>query len=410
MPLPSRMPTAASRPGARPRRGAATLALALLGAFAFAQLPPFMDVGYRLSWHAGGSTLAGARLVADPEGWIERDGQRYRVEPTRGGGGVGVQQLDVVVASGGLVVADARGYLDAAAGGGQFMASGVDVVIGDAQGLGEYWVAPARLAAMQIGFDGATRVTRGVRRFGNAELEVVSIASSRAGGYASHTYDLASGLLLFGGTVDAQPGARIADDSGQILENLQGSVGYTHLAFLDVRRLEVPWSGAPPPPWLTPGTTVVYEGTRRAELAQPSGLPPLPGDAIRVAYAFERFLGDAVVATTIVDAANPAGVPMPPATSRRVFASSGFDSLWIPPEALARLTPGALLDRDPFTGQDVGYGGMSGEYHVIVVQTPGEYGAFYYDRGSGFLAYTRHRRQVDQVGVMVTELGYVGTR
>lgn len=404
------MPTAPSRPGARLRRTVAVLTLLLVAAFAFAQLPPFMDVGYRLSWHAGGSTLAGSRLVPDPEGWIERDGQRFRVEPTRGGGGVGVQQLDVVVASGGLLVADARGFLDAAAGGGQFMASGVDVVIGDAQGLGEYWIAPARLAAMQPGFDGTTRVTRGVRRFGNAELQVVSIASTRPGGYASHTYDLASGVLLFGGTVDAQPGARIADANGQILENLQGSVGYTHLSFLDVRRLEVPWLGAPTPLWVTPGTTVVYEGTRRAEFAQPSGLPPLPGDGIRVAYALERPLGDAVVATSIVDASNPAGVPMPPSTSRRVFTSNGFDGLWIPAEALARLTAGTLLDRDPFTRQDVVYGGLSGEYHVIFVQTPGEYAEFYYDRGSGFLAFTRHRRQADQVGVMVTELGYVGTR
>ena len=404
------MPTTSFRPGARARSAAMALVLGPMATIAFAQLPPFMDVGYRLSWHAGGSTLAGSRLVPDPEGWIERDGQRYRIEATRGGGGIGVQQLDVVVASGGLLVADARGFLDAAAGGGQFMASGVDVVIGDAQGLGEYWIAPARLAAMQPGFDGTTRLTRGVRRFGNADLEVVSIASTRAGGYTSHTYDLASGVLLFGGTVDAQPGARITDDSGRLLDDLRGSVGYTHLAFLDVRRLEVPWLGAPMPSWITPGTTVVYEGTRRAEFAQPSGLPPLPGDGIRIAYAFERPLGDAVVATSIVDASNPAGVPMPPTTSRRVFTSNGFDGLWIPAEALARLTAGTLLDRDPFTRQDVVYGGLSGEYHVVFVQTPGEYAELYYDRGSGFLAFTRHRRQADQVGVMVTELGYVGVR
>lgn len=398
---------------ARARRGtrrvAALLVLALCGT-AFGQWPPFLSVGHRLSWHAGGSTLAGSRLVPDPNGWVERDGQRFRVEPTRGGGGIGVQQLDVVVAAGGLLVADARGYLDAAAGGGRFVASGVDVVVGDADGLGEYWVAPARLAAMQPGFDGTTRVTRGVRRFGNADLQVVSIASTRAGGYTSHTYDLASGVLLFGGTVDAQPGARITDANGQLLENLQGSVGYTHLAFLDVRRLEVPWLGAPTPPWLAPGSTLVYEGTRRAEFAQPSGLPPLPGDAVRVAYAFERRLGDAVLATSIVEAANPAGVPMPPTTSSRVFAASGFDGLWIPPDALARLAPGTLLDRDPFTRQDVVYGGLAGDYHVLHVQTPGEAGELYYERGSGFLAFTRHRRQADQVGVMVTELGYVGLR
>jgi hypothetical protein len=39
-------------------------------------------------------------MVPDPEGWLERDGQRYRLEPTRGGGGIGVQQLDIVVSTG----------------------------------------------------------------------------------------------------------------------------------------------------------------------------------------------------------------------------------------------------------------------------------------------------------------------
>lgn len=394
----------------RAHRTTAALVALALGAVALAQLPPFLSVGHRLSWHAGGSSLDGTRMVPDPAGWLERDGQRFRLEPTRGGGGIGVQQLDIVVSSDGLVVADARGFLDAAAGGGTFVASGVDVVVGDAQGLGEYWRPPAQLAALRPGVDGRTRTTRGVRRFGGVDLEVVSIATSRPDSYVSHTYDLASGLLLFGGTVFRQEGARIADDNGRLLEDLRGSSGYTHLAFLGVRQLEVPWLGAAPPTWAEPGATIVYEGTRRAEFAQPSGLPPLPGDGIRVAYTLQQRLGDALLTGTFVEEANPAGVPMPGVTSQRVFASNGFDGLWIPPDALARLAPNTLLDRDPYTRQDVVYAGTSGDLHVILVQGTGEAGEYYYDRGSGFLTFTRHRRSADRVGVMVTELGYVGVR
>jgi hypothetical protein len=283
-------------------------------------------------------------------------------------------------------------------------------VVGDANGLGEYWQPPSQLAALRPGVDGPTRITRGLRRFGNVDLDVVSIATSRPDTYVSHTYDLASGLLLFGGTVFRQEGARIADDSGRILEDLRGSSGYTHLAFLGVRQLEVPWLGAAPPAWAAPGTTIVYEGTRRAEFAQPSGLPPLPGDGIRVAYTLQQRLGDGLLAASLVEEANPAGVPMPGVTSQRVFASNGFDGLWIPPDALARLAPNTLLDRDPYTRQDVVYAGTSGDLHVILVQNTGEVGEYYYDRGSGFLTFTRHRRSADRVGVMVTELGYVGIR
>ena len=395
----------------RARRAIAALATLALATVAAAQLPPFLAVGHRLSWHAGGSSLAGARLVPDPEGWVIRDGQRYRVESTRGGGGIGVQQLDIVVSSGGVIVADARGFLDAAAGGGTFVSSGVDAVIGDANGLGDYWQPPAYLATLQPGVNGPTRISRGVSRFGGVDLEVVSIAtSSHPDRYVSHTYDLSSGLLLFGGTMFRQPGARITDDNGRVLDDLRGSTGYTHLAFLGVRQLEVPWLGAPPPPWATPGATIVYEGTRRAEFAEPSGLPPLPGDAVRVSYAFQRRLGDGLLAGSLVEEANPAGVPMPGTTSQRLFSSNGFDGLWIPPDALARIAPGTLLDRDPFTRQDIVYGGTSGDLHVILAQGTGEVGEFYYDRATGFLAFTRHRRQADRVGVMVTELGYVGMR
>ena len=394
----------------RAHRAIVALAAFVLTAVAAAQLPPFLAVGHRLSWHAGGSSLEGARLVPDPEGWLIRDGQRYRVESTRGGGGIGVQQLDIVVSSGGLVVADARVYLDAAAGGGVFVSSGADAIIGDAQGLGEYWQPPARLSALQPGVDGATRISRSVRNFGGVDLEVVSIATSRADSYVSHTYDLGSGLLLFGGTVHLQPGAQITDPDGRVTDDLRGSSGYTHLAFLGMRQLEVPWLGAPPPPWATPGTTIVYEGTRRAEFAQPSGLPPLPGDGVRIAYTFQRQLGDALLAGSLFEESNPARVPMPGTTSQRLFSSNGFDGLWIPPDALARIAPGTLLDRDPFTRLDIVYGGTSGDLHVILAQGTGEVGEFYYDRATGFLAYTRHRRQADQVGVMVTELGYVGMR
>ena len=54
-----------------------------------------------------------------------------RAESARGRGGIGVQQLDIVVSSGDLVVADARGFLAAAAGAGTFMSSGVDLEVGE---------------------------------------------------------------------------------------------------------------------------------------------------------------------------------------------------------------------------------------------------------------------------------------
>lgn len=395
------------RAGSRSAARVFFTALLAVCSSAFAQLPDFLQVGWRLTWEAGDSQISGSRLVPDPSGPLERDGQRYRLEGTRGGGGIGLIQLDMVASGQDGLLADLRFFLNLDVNTGALRASGNDVVIGGPGGLGEYWVPPANLAALTPGFDGRTRISRSTVAFGGQTLNVVTIATPGQGSYSSQTYDLGSGLMLFSGTMHSSQGTSITDPNGQIT-NLAGSVAYSHKSFLGVRQLSVPWAFEPPPQWATPGRAHFYQGESRAEFNSPTGLPPLGGQGIQITQVFDRQVGGAILARQIVQAATTAGLPPSESTSQRAFSSLLLDNLWFPPRAFGNLQPQQVLDQDPFSRQTTFYAGVSGNYGVIVVQGSSDYLENYYDLNSGLLMFSRYRVQAASVGTQVTETQWVG--
>ena len=143
--------------------------------------------------------------MPDPAGWLWRDGQWYRVESTGGNGGVGYEQIDVLSNTGGSIVGDLRLFLNTDLQQNINVPAGTAVVAGTPDGIGDYWVPPARLAALQDGFDGTTRIVHGQRQIDGQVFDTVGVSTTGAGTYTGSTYDLASGLLLVGGTMTAGP-------------------------------------------------------------------------------------------------------------------------------------------------------------------------------------------------------------
>lgn len=393
------------------RRSRVTILVALLVTqallLAAAQVPPPWQVGLRLTWQGGGSTLQGSRFVPDPNGWIWQNGQWGRIEGTSGGGGVGLVQLTVLSADATGIVGDVRHYLSTDPQRNAYVSSGNDAVLGDATSVYPYWLAPARLAAMQPGFDGLTRVWRGTRTLNGVALDTVSMATMSQGSYTSFTYDVASGLLVFGGSMDAQPGVLVTDPNGNVLQQNAGAVSYTHLLFLGARQLQVPWAGQPLPEWLVPGRSLLYQGQLRLELPG-GGLPPLPGQALAVAYRLDRQVGVALLGQRTVQAATTQGLPPDQTTGNQAFGSTAFDGVWVPPAALASMLPDQALDQDPYTGMRVVFGGVQGGLALLVMQGSDDSLEQYYDLSSGVLAFSRYRKAVAGVGVQVSELQLAG--
>lgn len=333
-------------------------------------------MGTRLTWSSGDSTLTGVRLVPDPSGWLEQDGQFYSLDSSGGSGGVGLEQVDIAVRDAGTAVGDVRFLLATDSSMTAFTPSGFGVAVGGDDQLGEYWVAPATLAGLQPGVDGAGgRVWVGPRQVGDTVYDAVSVSTAAAGSYTSRTYDRATGYLLSGGSMHASPGVSILDGRGNLLQGAAGSVAMSHRRFVGARRLDMPWIGTQTPGGFSVGTTVSYVGsTGMSGFSQP----------FTVDYILRQDLGSAFVGEQVITADTGTGGAQPPTRTERVFWP-GFDGLWIPPTALATLTAGQVLDQDPTSGRVTQVDAGSDGSTVIAVRSQVEDSAMVYDTSSGDL-------------------------
>ena len=369
--------------------------------------PDFLHVGSRLTWSAGDSTLRGTKLVPDPNGWLWHDDQWYRVESSGGSGGIGYEQLDILTTAEGAVVADVSYFLTTDPQLNINVASGSAVVVGNADALGEFWVSPAKLAALQEGFDGVTRIYRGPRQFNGETVEVVASATFSGGNYISYTYDLATGLLLVSGTMSASAGVLVTDPSGNLLDQASGSVTLSHRQFVGVRQVDVPWADSPLPDWLGPGWVGTYQGESRVEHDPSSGLPALAGQPVTVQQVVDRRVGNAVIGRELAQFGTTQGLPPTETTTDRAFGSAVFDGIWLPPESFTQMQPQQVLDLDPTTGRTVVFGGIQGGVAVVTSSGQADRLEQYYDVSSGLLTSSRYIRPTPGSGPNVTELALV---
>ncbi len=362
-----------------------------------------LTVGTRLTWQAGDASTQGARLVPDPNGWVWRDNQWYRIESSGGSGGVGLQQLDIVSDAGGQIVGDLRTYVTTDLQTGVSVPSGASVVTGDVTEIPGFWMAPERLAALTTGVDGNTRVMRGPRTFNGQTFDTVSIAHVGNGSYDSSSYDVATGLLLFGGSMSASPGVTITDEFGNLPETFAGSVRTQHALFVGSREVVVPWADAAPPSWLRPGLTLTYRGQTTMESAAQTGLPGLDGPQMEASHTIDQLVGSAALARQVLRFSNGAGLPPTESTTPRVYASAMLDGMWIPADRVATLAAGDVLDQDPATGRSITFGGVQGTTAVIVNTGPSDRVEQFYDTSSGMLVASR-ATVANAIGNQVTEL------
>lgn len=383
----------------------ATSMVAPLASASAVPIPDFLRVGSRLTWSAGDSSLMGTKLVPDPNGWLWRDGQWYRVESSGGSGGIGYEQLDILSTTEGAVVADVSYFLTADPQLNINVASGSAVVVGDAGALGEFWVSPARLATLQEGFDGVTKIYRGPRQFNGQTVEVVASATFSGGNYIGYTYDLATGLLLVSGTMFASPGVLATDPSGNLVGQASGPVALSHRQFVGIRQVDVPWANSPLPDWLRPGWVGTYQGESRVEYS--SGLPPLAGQTVTVQQVVDRRVGNAVIGRELAQFGTTQGLPPTETTTDRAFGSAVLDGIWLPPESFTQMQPQQVLDQDPTTGRTVVFGGTVGGLAVVISGGQVDRLEQFYDVSSGLLMTSRYVRPMPGSGPNITEVTLV---
>ena len=285
---------------------------------------------------------------------------------------------------------------------------GTSRVVADADGLGVYWMPPATLAAMQSTEDGTRTVFRGPRQLGGQRFDTVGITTTIRGHYETFSYDAATGLLLFSGSMTAvSDGVTVLDQNGDLLEQGRAAVTYTHKLLLGVRRLDIPWSNTPLPDWAAAGQTLAYHGQLRNETPASAGMPPL-AVPLTISHVFDQRLGDVVLGRQVTHwpmSQSPTGDSETP----RVYTTSTFDSIWIDPAILGQLQSGVMLDTDTLSGQTVSFGGVDQGVALIVRAGTADRLEQHYDLTSGLLVSSRYTQTIDTLGIQVTELTVAAT-
>ena len=346
--------------------------------------------GLRVTWFGGDSTLSGTRLMRDPNGNIRYKGEWYSLTEMRGSGGVGYSQLDFVATSKDQVLCELRHHVRDLVDTESYLLGSFDVVRGDTKQIGDFWINPNRLKAMQAQKDEGGQVWFGKRRFGEQSFDVVSIASTRSDFYYSRTYDLNTGFLLFSGSMNIEPGTIIEDKKTGTTEQYAGRGQYSHMSFVGSRQVKQPWASAKLPAWMAPGKEVVYRG-----------------QSVEYRFAFDgAYAGGLSARQTVVSQSGP-GLPPLTTTSARGFGAAMFDGLWIAPQALRELEASQVLDFDPSTKRQVIVGEAYEGKIPIITRSRSDMLEQFYDGNSGRMVYARYTRTVAGVGQSQSDLHWV---
>ncbi len=361
--------------------------------------PDWVRPGIRISSYVAAAAVnqSGYQIIEDPEGpWEDPvTGRKYRKtdetgEGVGGASGDGISEIDVIAVEGNDVVLSftmytidrGRGLLSVLPIAGWRQAGGA------VDGL---WVHPGFLATLRTGDIGGLLVLRGPYALNGTTYDAVSVINPTQGAYASYTYDTVSGLLLASTTRTSGTVSPVRVP-GQDPPSAADQLGISR--FVSVRQLDVPGIGARPPSWVAPGRTLDYAGTSTATnpLAPDNGTFTWP-------MRGRTTLGD--VGTTwagyqMHTVTDINGVQSP---GLREGVTSGTGLFWWSPDALARMTPGQMLDTDPLTGMQVAVGaagqGPGGATLDIQSGLPGTAGIITYDAATGVMVRFRTQTATD---------------
>jgi hypothetical protein len=369
--------------------------------------PDIIRPGLRLTYYLMTGSLSGSvnGWVLDEEGdWVDkRTGRRYATE-RKGNASHGLIQPTVVGGDGGWVALAQPFYLF----NGEdttpiYRISLDDLVTADAGG--DLWMHPGKQDAMRRAHPwGAAAGPGGVmaralpwrddagRSYQATQIVVLGEASRM-----TSVFDQATGLLLYLSRLTREP-PLIRDPQ----QTLPDSVSYaTFLRFRGARQTATPWLGRPIPAGLRTARVLSYQGSYTL---QGQGIIPTPL-AIQASLRPTRAGGDWMLlgGRTVMQGA---GLPT---DFKSLDGPGALTPLAIPPDVLAGLRAGQVLDRDPETGFVLGVAAGEAGFVILRSAGPTQTITYAYERSRGLLARKIQQDLQRPTGmVMVTDLQLAG--
>ncbi len=371
--------------------------------------PAWVQPGARLTYYIGVGTSMGDRFVPAEQGGPDDplytiEGRPGKFALTKGGAdgsGHGYLEVTVVAVDADAVALETRSFHLMGVGTTDTPKFGGAAGSVTATGACDWWIHPNALDALLArgSQPKGIAVARVNYDFDGRKMPAVYLAMKGAG----YAFDAETGALLYrseGGAIAGKDPAKLPD--GTIVDGSGSSSSF--LFFRGARQLALPWRGGAMPKWLATTKSLTYEGAHA--LKQPGF------DAGTIATSVRQEItggGTNWVRTkqTVENAAVPGAPPSAPMSLERVFGPGQASGLWLPPETLAQLRKGQVIDpRDRWTHVTTAVslvGSADGRQVAVLTETSPSYRMdSHYEIETGRLV--RFVMTEPQLGEMYTEI------
>jgi hypothetical protein len=369
--------------------------------------PDIVKPGLRLTYYLMTGSVSGSvnGWILDEDGdWVDkRTGRRYATE-RKGQASHGLIQPTVVGGDGGYVALSQPFYLFNGEDTTPIYRISLDDLV-TADSGGDLWMHPRRQGQMiQAHPWGAQNAPGGImaravpwRDEAGRAYQATQVVVWGEASRMTSVFDQASGLLLYLSRLTREP--PLLRDPQQTLPD---SVSYaTFLRFRSARQISTPWLGKPVPASLRTARVLSYQGSYTV---QGQGIIPTPL-AVQARLQLNRRGGDWILlgGRTVMQ-----GVGLP-TDFKSLDGPGALTPLAIPPDVLAGLRPGQVIDRDPQTGFVLSVAGGEAAYVILRAAGPTQTISYAYERSRGLLARKIQQDLQRPTGlVMVTDLQLAG--
>jgi hypothetical protein len=380
--------------------------------------PAWVKPGVRLTYYSAISftNFGEEYYYRDDLGeWVDTQGRRYSKKEAggpneHGAAGHGYTQVTVVSTDRAASVLEVRAFNFSSYTGPPVVINAGAVVAAPGTG-GDWWIHPQVLRQIPDSQGDGVRIIRmpyklknrvyqairfqcdGTRVSGDQWVDIGGgvIDPTRKKSRHVYVYDLASGVLIH--TNHAV--------------NTRDGLMLSHASFEGMRTVKVPWAGARVPDSIGRLASVDYS---TLQLIPTAGGPP----ATRSGWGRLSMLGrgpDWVLHKLGVDLGTVGNMPAAGNLGeiRGVSGSVQYGGIWVPPQALALLQPGQVLDQDPLTQFEVRVENVAGDHVVLAEVGKLQRTDFTYDRTTGLLMGWSHSDPT-LLGPLTLRLQYTGRK
>ena len=359
--------------------------------------PAWLKPGVRLSFYGASATLPHtySRYVPDENGaWVDKEtGERFDREKNYGSAGEGISQLDASVVGSERALFSMRTFLLATQdfGGKRLRPMGTTVAVGPVASCDDWYVNPATLAGLKASHNDQVAILPMPYQLDGQTYDTVAFKHQTDNAYVCSFYDKATGVMVA--------------SSSSVRKLTAGEPESTMLQiirFKGMRQRDVSWANEPAPTWLHTVQRFTAQGTHTLTT---NGLAPMVTPLQVVAGVDERG-ADWFIWHRSATTGGGHGLPPQTTTATMLAGPAQIGGLWMAPGALARFTPGQVLDSDPLIGTQTSVAAVQG--NLVQIRETGQSHVIdcLYDSGSGQLQRVRQTEQPMAGTTTVVDLQY----